>query len=210
MSTSNARELRHVAVAGERIALRPQAAADVDRAYALIRGNEAILRWLLWDGPLERAELVEHYSTWITPGEHGHNYHFAIAERESDAFLGSLGLRFAGHPESGDLGYWLGTPYQGQGHGTEAIRLAAHLGFRHLGAEILCAWVFVGNQASRTVLERNGFELVRTARGVARKKDLVVDEWYFALTRREWERSLRGWRPVSEHISFAPARQPRA
>lgn len=210
MSLSPSKELHHAAIAGERVLLRPQSTADVERAYGLIRGNDEILRWLLWDGPLQRSDLEEHYSRWITPGEHGRDYHFAIAERESGDYVGSLGLRFAGHPESGDLGYWLGTPYQGRGHGTEAVRLATYLGFRHLGAEILCAWVFVGNQPSRNVLERNGFQLVRTACGVARKRDQVVDEWYFALTRGEWERALQGWRPAAEDVSFAPAGRSRA
>ena len=209
MSPPPTPELRYLAAAGERVLLRPQAPRDADRAFALIEGNEEILRWLLWDGPVRRSDLSDHFSRWITPSEQGSDYHLAIADRRTGAYMGSMGLRFAGHPESADLGYWMGTPYHGRGLGTEAVRLASWLGFRHLGAEVLCAWVFVGNGASRTVLERNGFQLVRTARGVARKRGMPVDEWYFALTRTEWERALGDWKPAVEDVSFAPLRDAR-
>jgi len=82
----------------------------------------------------------------------------------------------------------MGEPFWGRGYTTEAVRLIGRLAFEHLGAKALCAWVFVGNEGSRRVLERNGFAFVRTVHGRVRSAR-VQDEWYYTLLRSEWERA---------------------
>jgi ribosomal-protein-alanine N-acetyltransferase len=181
--------LQSIRALGEKVVLRPHVESDAEPAFELVHAREPILRWLIWKGPEKMAELRSTYARWLVAGEEASDYHFAIVERESEQLIGSIGVRFAGHPRTGDVGYWLGEPFWGRGYVTEAVELVSHVAFEHLGAEVLCAWVFVGNEASRIVLERNGYSLVRTVRGRVRQGADAQDEWYYTLLRSEWERS---------------------
>jgi len=181
--------LQSIRARGEKVLLRPHVASDAEEAFELLHAREPILRWLIWEGPEEVAELRSTYARWLVSGDEASDYQFAIVERESQQLIGSIALRFSGHPRTGDVGYWLGEPFWGRGYVTEAVELVAHVAFEHLGAEALCAWVFVGNEASRIVLERNGYSLVRTVEGRVRQGASQVREWYYTLLRSEWERS---------------------
>lgn len=187
------RVLESAVLVGEQVHLRPHEPGDAERAFELLHGRDPILRWLVWDGPSSPAELEAYYRDWRVGDDEAHDYHLAIVRNEDDALVGSLGLRFLGHPGTGDLGYWLGEPYWGRGHASEAVRLACRLAFRHLAAHTLSSSVFVGNLASRRVLEKNGFRLVRTAQRSVR--GAPQPEWALALLAREWEQADGDWAP---------------
>ena len=115
--------------------------------------------------------------------------------------MGSLGLHFRGHPDHGDVGYWIGEPFWNRGFATEAVGLATHLAFEHLEAGARSAWVFEGNEPSRRVLEKVGFRYVRTSdRELAGGR--TQREWSLALLREEWERMEDRLRPVAETIEL--------
>jgi len=196
------RRLAAVDLAGARVRLRPHRREDADAAFALLSGRDEILRWLVWDGPNSPGELADYYSRWLVEVDGGPDLRLAIEERASGVLAGSLSLRFAGHPGQGDVGYWVGSPYQRRGLGREALELAAHLSFRHLAAQALYAWVFVGNSASRSVLERCGFTLSRTVQSRILKRGVRVDEWHFVLLASEWRRLRADFRPEREAIEW--------
>ena len=196
------RRLAHVELEGVLVTLVPLDLSHAERAFEFLHGNESILRWLVWDGPESLHDLEEFYCRWVRPSENGDNYHFALLERASGDFMGCIGPRFAGHPETGDVGYWLAPAYAGKGYMQEALRLVDHLAFRHLGVRVMTAFVFVGNQASRRVLEKNGYELIHVAKDQVMKRGQPVDEWYFALARHDFERLHVGWLPRREVIGF--------
>ena len=191
--------LESVLVAGELVSLRPHAAEDAAPAFELVHEQDAILRWLEWSGPSDPAELAAFYRAWRVSDEQAEDYHFAVCRREDGALVGSLALRSIGHPGTANLGYWIGQPYWNRGYASEAVRLACWLAFRWLRAQAITSWVFRGNDASRRVLEKNGFRYVRTswrptARGGRRA------EWSLALLATSWEDALAGWRPAREEI----------
>lgn len=196
------RRLAHAELEGERVTLVPLGIQHAERAFAYLHRNDDILRWLVWDGPETLRDLEDFYCHWVTPGENGDNYHFAIHERASGAFAGCIGPRFAGHPETGDVGYWLAPAFSGRGYMQEALRLVDHLAFRHLEVRVMTACVFVGNLASRRVLEKNGYELIHLARNQVMKRGKPVDEWYFTLSRHDFELLNAAWAPRSERVEF--------
>lgn len=189
-------------LAGERVRLRLHRIEDARAAYALLAGEEAILRWLVWDGPSSPEELAAYYARdAVTDNE---DLHLALEAVDTGELVGSLSLRFSAHPGQGDVGYWVGRPFQRRGLGGEALELAAHLSFTHLGAHALLAWVFVGNTHSRRVLERTGFTLVRTVPGRVQKRGARVDEWHFVLLASEWQRRRADFRPCHERLLWRP------
>jgi len=196
--------LASASLAGERALIRPHRVQDAPPAFALLHGQQDILRWLVWDGPRSVEELGEYYRHWRFDAGGGCDFRLAIEERAGGRLAGSMALRLHGAEGEADIGYWVGLPFQGAGLGGEALRLVAHLAFAHLGVRTLLAWVFVGNLASRRVLERCGFTLLRTVPGRARKGGELVDEWHFALTRGDWRRTQSGFRPLQQDLRYEP------
>lgn len=183
--------------------LRPVGVADAAPAFRLIHDRKEILRWLLWGGPKSVRELEESFERWTRPTSEEQpprEYLFAITERESTEFVGTIGLRFHDHPDVADVGYWLGEHVWRRGYATESIALSAYFAFRYLRSQSVVAWVFVGNTGSRRALEKNGFTLTRTVYDKVERDGKARDEWYFVLLRSEWEERSPDWRPHGEAV----------
>lgn len=192
--------LRAARLSAERVLLRPLASSDAAAVFPLIHEREPILKWLIWDGPVDVQELEEGYRVWNKSSPNGHSYHFAICERASERVEGSIGARFLGHPYVADLGYWLAERSWGQGLMTEAIFLVNHLCFRHLATRAMTAEVFLGNAASARVLRKNGFDCDpyvhhrQMPDGSERQANL------YTLTARRFERLFGGRVPEEELV----------
>lgn len=193
--------LDDVRLEGERVILRPIREGDVDLAFQHVHQRREILDRLVWRGPERREDLIPFYSEWRTEEEGGWDYHLAVVGREDGRFSGSIGARFAGHPHTGDLGYWIAVDRWGRGYASEAIRLVSWLCFTRLRAVLLYANVFVGNDASRRVLEKSDFELDHVSRPVF--EGVVREQWHLSLTRGAFERRHADWGPRSAEISIS-------
>ena len=79
----------------------------------------------------------------------------AIVRRADNAFLGAIGI--IPDESGGELGYWLGKPYWGQGFVSEAVRRFVRFVFEELSLSELRASVFPDNPASSRVLVKAGF-----------------------------------------------------
>lgn len=171
---------------GERTALVPVAPAHALDLFPHVHGRDEVLRWLIWDGPSSVEELAAAYEEWRFPSPEGIGLHLAILERALEFRpVGTIGLRFQ-QAGLGDVGYWLASERWGRGLATEAVGLLAGQAFLQEDLTALSAWVDVGNEASRRVLEKNGFRLERTVRGKAAKRGGRADQWGFVLTRSDW------------------------
>lgn len=200
---SVAPRLASAVLRGAEVVLRPARPEDAEAAFRILHRREEILRWLVWDGPRSVGELEESYASWASEHPEGNNYLLAVEDARTGSFAGSIGPRFRGHLDRADLGYWLDPERWGRGWMTEAVRLACHLCFRHLGAARVSAQAFVGNAGSRRVLERNGFRIERVLREAVIKRGKRIDEWYFELPRERWTAEVGAWRPVEEAVELA-------
>jgi len=107
---------------------------------------------------------------------------------EADGLLcGAIGLVLPGdvYQKTGELGYWLGEPFWGQGIITEAIRLITIYGFEQFNLERMYAAVFEYNKASMKVLEKNGYILEGISRNAIYKNNKLFDEYRYALLKKE-------------------------
>jgi ribosomal-protein-alanine N-acetyltransferase len=196
------RRISSAHLGGKKVTLRPVDPADAERAFGLLHGREEILRWLLWRGPESVPELQRAFAPWsLLPGPYP-DYVFAIVDRKSGLFSGTTGLRFGGQAGGADIGYWLDQALWGRGMGSEAIQLCCAFVFRHLGAPSVSAWAFLGNEGSKTALERNGFSLMRTVMQKIESDGKAYDQWNFVLLREEWMEQNVGWTPEIERIEF--------
>lgn len=96
-------------------------------------------------------------------------------------FVGAIGLvlqkdvyRF-----SAELGYWVGEPFWGKGIATQALSLLCKYAFDELKMEKLFAGVFNGNEGSKKVLLKCGFQQEGIARRAIFKNHTFMDEVKF-------------------------------
>ena len=78
-----------------------------------------------------------------------------------------------GVAQSATIGYWIGSPFTGKGHMTNAVRLACRFGFDQVRLHRIEAACIPENEASRRVLEKAGFR----REGYAREYLCIAGRW---------------------------------
>ena len=81
--------------------------------------------------------------------------------RETQDFVVSTGIDVAG-PDEYATGYWVAEKYLGQGYATEATNAILRYAFNVLNAKAVHINYYGGNDKSRRVIEKLGFEFVHT------------------------------------------------
>jgi ribosomal-protein-alanine N-acetyltransferase len=140
-----------------------------------------VVATLVWDGPASEEEFVGNYPS--PRGDPSHR-HFTIAA--GGVPVGSLSIRPGFQPGRGDIGYWVGEPFQGKGYATKAVARALAIAFGEMGMEKVEACAFLGNRASRRVLEKCGFRDEGIVRKAVLKRGRWLDEWLLGITREDW------------------------
>lgn len=111
---------------------------------------------------------------------------YAVVLKETGEPVGSAGLMLPPdgnvpmQPGEGEIGYWIGVPYWGQGLIPEAVEALLDRGFRELGLHTIWCGYFAGNDKSRRVQEKCGFRFHHIQ---ADERKTYVNN----MTRAEWE-----------------------
>ncbi len=111
---------------------------------------------------------------------------FAITLRISGELIGPIGLSIHRDHDSAELGYWLGTPYWGQGYCTEAGHTVLGYAFRALALNRVSSTHFSRNPASGRVLQKIGMVYEGMARKSFKKWDRYEDLVSYGILREEW------------------------
>jgi uncharacterized protein (DUF952 family)/RimJ/RimL family protein N-acetyltransferase len=199
------------------IGLRLPASEDADRLFPLVYQTE-VTKTIQWDGPASLEEYRHGMTERARRAQLGESHSFVIEEFDGTAPLGSgipvgmVDIRpYDEETFRADIGLFVGLPYQGTGAGTIAVRCLVEYGFGHLGLEKIEAFVFVGNQASRRIFEKNGFLLEGTIRRATYKRGRYLDEWLLGITRQDYEASnywivhlcsQQSWLEAESHGSY--------
>ena len=119
---------------------------------------------------------------------------YAIIDKCTNRAIGSIGIKIGkvsgiGIPETeGEIGYWIGVPYWGQGLIPEAMKEIQRYSFVQLQLEKLWCGYYDGNLRSRRVQEKCGFRYQYTRENVF--CDLLNDtrtEHISCLTKEAWQ-----------------------
>lgn len=102
-------------------------------------------------------------------------YYFGVFEDNTDELVGQVSLTniARGVAQYADLGYFTHVDHMGKGYMSAAVKLIILFAFRSLGLHRIQASILLHNQASRRVLEKNGF----MAEGIARGYLLIAGHW---------------------------------
>jgi [ribosomal protein S5]-alanine N-acetyltransferase len=104
------------------------------------------------------ADYPARHGTLLAMQEAGTD-HFHVLLADDGTVIGRVNLTYISDGEA-ELGYRIGQDFTGRGLATEAVRRACRLARSAYGLKRLRAAVTVDNPGSRTVLLRNGFNLV--------------------------------------------------
>ncbi|KAL4885476.1 acyl-CoA N-acyltransferase [Aspergillus karnatakaensis] len=115
---------------------------------------------------------------------------FVIALSSTNELIGAIGLKLKTDVSyrTVELGYWIAEGYWGKGIAGEAVeRFCQWVWSEEQWGHVLRieAEVFDGNDGSRRVLEKAGFECEGRKRRAAEKNGVVLDVWGYALLRAE-------------------------
>lgn len=120
--------------------------------------------------------------------EQDQGYYFGIFELQTNRLMGQVSLSNVcrGVAQYADLGYLTHASFMGKGYMTSAVGLVLQYAFHELHLHRVQASILVHNEASRRVLEKNGFQ----AEGIARKYLKISGSWQdhqiYAAIHPEW------------------------
>jgi RimJ/RimL family protein N-acetyltransferase len=166
-------------IAAERLHLRPLDSTDEDAVFAACQDLE-IQRWTGIPSPYERRHAAFFLGELVPAGWRDDTmYHFAIEDRASGAFLGSVNVHR--HSDVWAVGCWTVAEQRGRGYALEAVLALARWTFSVLGVPRLEWRAEAGNLASWAVARMAGFALEGTLRAAHVNGDTVTDVWISSL-----------------------------
>lgn len=165
--------------------LRPLIGRDAGELFLLVDQNRTALgRWLPWV-PATRAIADSRFYILSLNGFWKSGLGLGVFWR--DELIGTTG--FQNGDERNDrveVGYWLAPPYQGQGLGKRALRLALQAAFSHTSVHRIAARVQAENLPSIGLLESLGFVFEGVERQGLKFRDHHRDHRVYSLLRPEF------------------------
>lgn len=171
----------------ERLILRPWQESDAESLYEYAK-NPAVGPVAGWPVHTSVDNSREIIRTVLTAEET-----YAVCLREDKKAIGSIGLMTGKASnldiaeDEGEIGYWIGVPFWGQGLIPEACRELIRYAFSDLKLKKLWCGYFDGNLKSKRVQEKCGFQYHHTNKNIYWKlMDDIRTEHITCLTREEW------------------------
>lgn len=172
----------------KRLILRPWEESDAENLYQYARAPE-VGPAAGWPAHTSVENSLEIIRTVLSAPET-----YAVVDRDTGHAIGSIGLMMGdasniGLPEDeGEIGYWIGVPFWGQGLIPEAVREVIRYGFEELHLKKLWCGYYGGNDKSRRVQEKCGFQYQYTRENVfCSLLDEVRTEHITCLTSERWQ-----------------------
>lgn len=176
-----------------RLVLRPWKESDAEELYEYAKDPRVgpIAGWPLHTSVEHSREVIR---TVLAP-----TGNYACVLKQSGRVVGCAGLmvgknsNFPIGDEEGEIGYWIGVPYWGQGLIPEAVQELIRYGFEDLGLKCIWCGYFDGNEKSRRVQEKCGFVYHHTNKDIP--WELTCDirtEHVSCLTKENWTKMKKG------------------
>lgn len=108
-----------------------------------------------------------------------------MSRKDSDIPIGLTGFIDRGD-DVAEVGFILASEFHGKGFGTESLKDIARFAFEVQGYRKLTATVTAGNNASRSILQKIGFQQEGTLRKNYFLHGSWQDDWIFGLLKEEF------------------------
>lgn len=143
----------------EQLVLRPLERTDAPRV-AELAGDWEVARWTADIPHPYDAAMARDFIAWAQDEMSGQRRFFlAMVARVNGELVGIISLTRNGTDE-GEIGYWVGRPYQGQGFAREAAAVVIAMAFEALALSRIVAACRPDNERSWRVMEHCGMRYV--------------------------------------------------
>ena len=159
--------MRHsMPIVTPRLVLRPATLSDLDTIQAAKEDAWHDLQlWMAWAVEDQRPGQALEQSIRRSMDFQNHpGIQLAGFHRVNGDFVVRTALDVTDQADVYETGYWVARKYAGQGMATEAANAAIRYAFSHLGAKAITIGYFDGNEASRRIVEKLGFQKIGVAR----------------------------------------------
>jgi RimJ/RimL family protein N-acetyltransferase len=173
----------------ERLLLRPFRREDAPRVQLLAGDRDVAATTLNIPHPYEDGMADSWIRTHPESFAKRESATFAVTLKpgvDEPALIGAMGLTLAMPHTRGELGYWIGKPYWGQGFCTEAARAVLTFGFESLNLGRIFARYMDNNPASGRVMEKIGMQYEGCLRQHVNKWGQLVDIILYGILRPEY------------------------
>ncbi|MFW5731947.1 MAG: GNAT family N-acetyltransferase [Planctomycetota bacterium] len=172
----------------DRLTLRPLELSDAGRIEQLAGDARVALMTANIPHPYPPGAAEEFIRQVKQDIQCGRSVLWAIAPRGEDALVGTIALRIDRKNAIGEIGYWVGVPYWGQGYAGEAATAVVRSAFETLGLEEVEGCHLVGNPASGRVMAKAGMRRKGTIRKALGRWDENTELIVYRLTREQWDK----------------------
>ena len=150
----------------KRLILRPWKDTDAESLYQYAKDPRVgpIAGWPVHTSEEESLEIIKNV---LSKPEI-----YAVTLKGNDTAIGSIGLMIGDKSnielsdDEGEIGYWIGVPYWGQGLIPEAVNEIIRHGFEDLKLNKIWCGYFEGNDKSKRVQEKCGFKYHHTEKDI--------------------------------------------
>jgi ribosomal-protein-alanine N-acetyltransferase len=178
----------------DRLVIEVPSEADALSLFELVGGEDRdeVTAGLIWDGPDEIQETIEYIREVRSKPFRDGGFHWAIHDKTGEltrspgTAIGMISARPSEQPGRGDVGYWLGKPYWGQGVMSEALTAVLDFSFYDLDHVKMEAEIFTTNDRSMRLVEGLGMQREGTLRSSRFKRGQWVDCHIYGILREEW------------------------
>lgn len=174
-----------------RLLLRKVGAKDIPKIIEYA-GNVKIAEMTLnLPHPYQEKDAI----FWINSCNQGFNdktqYTFCLADKDTNEFMGGMGLHITARFNRAEMGYWVAEPFWNKGYATEAMEAILKFGFEKIGLNKIYAVHLVENGASGKVMIKNGMIKEGELKEHTKKGDDYASLYQYRLTRNEYQ-DLKG------------------
>lgn len=172
----------------KRLILRPILESDADPLYPLINDPDVAANMHI-PHPYPDGMLLPWIKAARESMAHDERREMTILLKSTGAPIGVCGIhRIDWEHMSGEIGYWLGKPFWGNGYMTEAVTGILEYGFNELDLDLyrMYARCLMCNPASARVLEKSGMKFEGCARGEVKKDGRYIDVLHFGMIKPEF------------------------
>lgn len=170
----------------DRLILRPFTIDDATRVQELA-GNKDVANTTLsipHPYPIKAAEQwIKNHPQMIKNGI----FPFAIVLKYEDVLIGTMTIRINDTHKKGELAYWVGKEYWGNGYATEATKEIVKYGFKNLNLNRIWAKAMSKNPASSKVMINVGMEKEGVLKQDILKSGVFEDSDMYGLTKSDYK-----------------------
>jgi [ribosomal protein S5]-alanine N-acetyltransferase len=164
-----------------RLLLRTIAMSDAEKINELSNDKAVAARTLRMPYPCSLEDTKKFIEQTTAQVNSNHSMVLTITLKSTSEIIGVISLQIESQHESGELGYWLGKKYWGNGYGTEAAKAVIHYGFEHYNLNRIYACCMSDNEASGKVLRKVGMQYEGFSKKHIKRDGVFKDIEHYAI-----------------------------